>query len=119
VGASGSLTRELRRQERQFQLSVWADTPAHRDAVAQPLDIALCALTFLTLADGTGARIRYRASRVVDLHEKDKIYRRDLIYTWSTPPRRRPPATQVLTEQLNVTAQNSNQAQIGAVTVNL
>lgn len=81
VGTTGTAIREIRRQERVFQISVWSDTPAHRDAVIQPVDIALADTQFLTLADGTAARLIYRNSPVTDNNQKAKLYRRDLMYS--------------------------------------
>lgn len=119
VGGTGSVIRELRRQERQFQLSIWTNTPASRDAIAQPVDVALAAVTFLTLPDGSAARLRYHGACVIDTLQKQGVYRRDLIYTVEYATTQTAAATQVVTEQANFTTQNSNQAQIGAVTVNL
>lgn len=81
VGTSGTSIRELRRQERVFQITVWSDTPAHRDAVIQPVDVILAATQFLTLADGTAARLIYKGSPITDNNQKAKLYRRDLMYT--------------------------------------
>lgn len=81
VGTTGTSIRELRRQERVFQITVWADTPAHRDAVAQPVDVTLAATQFLSLADGTVARLIYKGSPVTDANQKAKLYRRDMLYT--------------------------------------
>ena len=81
VGVSGSVVRTTRTQERLFQLTVWADTPAHRDAVAGPLDAALSDIPRLSMPDGTLARLRYRGSPVTDKSQKANAYRRDLLYT--------------------------------------
>lgn len=116
VGGSASMTRETRRQERQYQLSIWADTPAHRDTVAQLVDNALAALTFLVMPDGSAARIRYRGARQIDAQEKDWLYRRDLIYTVEYATTQTAAAKQIVTEQANLTAQDSNQAQIATAT---
>lgn len=81
VGTSGTSIREIRRQERVFQITVWSDTPAHRDTVIQPVDVALAATQFLTMADGTAARLIYKGSPITDNNQKAKLYRRDLMYT--------------------------------------
>lgn len=81
VGTTGTSIREVRRQERVFQITVWSDTPAHRDAVIQPVDVALAATQFLNLADGTAARLIYKGSPITDNNQKAKLYRRDLMYT--------------------------------------
>lgn len=81
VGAAGQGVRETRRQERTFQITVWADVPASRDAVAKPIDAALSDTKFITLPDGTGGRLIYKGSPMSDDLEKAKLYRRDLLYT--------------------------------------
>lgn len=81
VGTSGTSIREVRRQERVFQITVWSNTPANRDAVIQPVDLALAATNFITLADGTAARLLYKGSPITDNNQKAKLYRRDLMYT--------------------------------------
>ena len=80
IGTTGTLTTEVRRQNRLMQVTIWADTPAHRDAIAQPVDLALAQVEFLTMPDGTAARIIYRDSPVTDGLEKQVLYRRDLRY---------------------------------------
>ena len=81
VGGVGTSIMILRNQERVMMLSVWADTPAHRKAIVEPIDVALANLSFLTLADQTRARIIYRGSRIDDSQQKAKLYRRDLLYS--------------------------------------
>lgn len=81
VGTTGTSIRELRRQERVFQLVIWAPTPALRDAVTQPLDVALAVLNFITLPDTSAARLIYKSSPITDDLQKAGLYRRDLFYT--------------------------------------
>lgn len=80
VVAGGRALRELRRQERQFQMAIWAPTPALRDVVAQAIDPVLADMPFLTLPDMTAARLRYHASHMSDHLQRVHVYRRDLIY---------------------------------------
>lgn len=81
VGTTGSVQREVRRQERQFQITTWAGTPALRSTVAKAIDAALAQVRFLGFADGTGGRLQYRGSPVTDFDQRQGVYRRDLIYT--------------------------------------
>lgn len=81
VGSTGSVQREVRRQERQFQITTWAGTPALRSTVAKAIDAALAQVRFLGFADGTGGRLQYRGSPVTDFDQRQGVYRRDLIYT--------------------------------------
>ena len=81
VGVTGTVVRPTRQQERLFQITVWADTPAHRDAVAAALDAALSDMPRLVMPDDTWARLRYRNSPNTDKSQKANLYRRDLLYT--------------------------------------
>ncbi len=71
---------ECGRQEQDFRLSVFAPAPALRDAVCRALGSALSLIAFLTLADGTSARLRYAKTASFDNDQVASIYRRDLIY---------------------------------------
>lgn len=119
VGTNGTMIRELRRQERLFQISIWSETPDHRDAVIQPVDVALAATQFLTLTDQTAARLIYKSSPVADQYQKDKLYRRDLFYTVEYATTQTTTAVQIVTDQLNIAPQNNAGAQVSTVQVNL
>jgi hypothetical protein len=81
AGTFGVSIRELKRQRRDIQMSLWASTPSLRDQVAALLDPALAALEFLTLADGTAGRLLYVGSPHDDTVQKEVLYRRNLIYS--------------------------------------
>ncbi len=80
VGGSGTGIKEIRRQERIFQVGIWAGNPGARDAVAKVVDPALSESRFLTMPDGFGARIIYHGSMINDSEQKMGIYRRELLY---------------------------------------
>ena len=102
VGASGSFYRERKRQARSLQITVWANTDANRTAVAAPIDVALAAIEFVTLADGTSAWLRYQSSPILDSREQVQLYRRDLFYLADYATVQTTQATQVITlEQIN------------------
>lgn len=75
-----------KQQQRAIQITVWADTPAHRDVTAPFIDSALSNIDFLTFPDGTSGRLIYESSPFDDMAQKANVYRRDLIYTvdWTT-----------------------------------
>ncbi|MEX3628427.1 MAG: hypothetical protein VB138_02005 [Burkholderia sp.] len=102
VGVTGTAIREVRRQERHFQITVWADTPAHRDAVAQPVDLVLATTKFLTMPDGFAARLIYRNSPISDAMQKTRLFRRDLIYLVEYATTQAETETQITQEQLGV-----------------
>jgi hypothetical protein len=114
VGVTGSSTREVRRQERLFQIGIWCDTPAHRDAIAQAIDSVLAFTTFLTLSDQSAGRLIYKNSLVSDLFQKDRLYRRDLMYTVEYGTTQTETDTQITQEQLNVSAAPSGTLPYGA-----
>lgn len=80
VGAAGTSIRELRRQEKSFQITLWCPSPQSRDAVAKIVDPALAALNFIALADGSHGLIRYERTITSDAAERMGEYRRDLFY---------------------------------------
>lgn len=104
VGVTGTSTREVRRQERLFQIGIWADTPTHRDAIAQTIDSVLAFTTFITLPDQSAGRLIYKNSLVSDLFQKDRLYRRDLMYTVEYGTTQTETETQITQEQLNTSA---------------
>lgn len=104
VGVTGTGIREVRRQTQLIQIGVWADSAAHRDALAKVVDAALAFTTFLTMPDGTAARLRYRSTLMSDELQKDCIFRRDLFYSVEYATTQTEVETQITQEQLNVAA---------------
>lgn len=104
VGASGTSLRNLRQTEGAYQISIWAPTPANRDAVSRVVDIALAKTRFLTMPDGTASRLIYQRSGISDELQKTRIYRRDFTYTaeYSTTETRTD--TQIILPSVNVEA---------------
>jgi len=105
IGVAGTIIRELRRQERQFQITIWANTPQNRDAVANPIEIAFANLDFITLADLSAARVVYLNSPMTDNFQKSKLYRRDLVYTVEYATTETASTTVVTVVQENITNQ--------------
>lgn len=81
VGASGTIAKGIRNQERIFMTGIWAGSPAARDAVAKIVDPAISGPRFLVMPDGYAARIVYHGSLLNDSEQKMGIYRRDLLYS--------------------------------------
>lgn len=77
IGTQAPVALELKRQERDFSLIVWAASVVARDAIAKLVDIAIPSNKFLTLADGSFARLIYKGSPYSDFDQKQGIYRRD------------------------------------------
>ncbi len=102
VGASGTSIMEIRRQDRVFQISIWADTPANRDLTAQVVDVALATTEFLTMPDLTAARLIYRNSMVDDMVQKANLFSRNLMYSVEYATTVTQLETQITQDQLNV-----------------
>ena len=66
AGVSGNAptqqaAREVRRVQREIQITVWAPTPALRATTGTALDLALASADRLTLSDSSVAQMRYSA----------------------------------------------------------
>lgn len=79
-GTTGTSTREVRRQSRDFQITVWAGCYGLRDTVAKAVDTALAVIRRLSLPDGSMGVMTYINSIQDDNSQKQGIYRRDLFY---------------------------------------
>ena len=117
VGVTGTSVREIRRQERVFQITVWASTPGQRDTIGAALDVSLAATEFLTMPDGYGARLIYRSSNVVDDLQKAKLYRRDFQYSLEYATTQTETDTQITQEQLGIALSNDGATQFVAARI--
>jgi hypothetical protein len=109
VAVTGQYARDVRRQNRPVQITVWAPTPQLRSAIASAIDVALADTRFLTLADQK-ARMVYRSSLISDRGQKDRAWRRDLIYAVDFGTTVVKTTTTVAAESFTVTAQGPDQA---------
>ncbi len=80
VVADGASLTEWGRQEQAFRISAWCPDPATRDVVCSAIGSVLSATSFLTLADGTSGRVRYRSTASIDDGQNAQLYRRDLVF---------------------------------------
>lgn len=81
TAADATATSEVRRQVQSFRVTAWCPTPDLRDATCAVLDPAFAATPFLTLADGSAARLTFANTTTFDQREDAALYRRDLLYT--------------------------------------
>lgn len=116
VGTIGIQAREVKRQAKLFQITVWAPTPAIRDALAGPIDIYLADLRRIAMPDGFWAGIEYRNTFMIDDLQKANCYRRDLFYTIEFATTQQVTATQVT--QLTETATPTNAPTTPFITIN-
>ncbi|ADE12139.1 hypothetical protein [Sideroxydans lithotrophicus] len=119
VGTTGTSIREIRRQERVFQLVTWSDTSVHRDAIVAAFDPVLAVTQFIMLADGTAARLIYKSSPITDNNQKVGLYRRDLLYTVEYATTQTEIDTQIIAVQENFSIQPTGAtAPISTFTIN-
>jgi hypothetical protein len=81
VVADASGLMEVRRQTQSFRVIFWCPSPPLRDTAAAAVDLSLATLRFITMPDGTAARLIFSGSTVFDQSQDAILYRRDLIYT--------------------------------------
>ena len=80
VAALSGAVREMRRQEQMFVVTCWCPDPGTRDELASAVDAIMAATDWLTLTDGTLARVQFRDTASMDTAENANLYRRDLSY---------------------------------------
>ena len=83
--ADATATSELRRQVQTFRVTAWCPTPNLRDAICAALDPVFAATPFLTLADGSAARLTFISTTTLDQKQDASLYRRDLLYAVEFP----------------------------------
>lgn len=101
VGGVGTLIRELRRQEKQFQISCWCSTPEQRDAVAIFVDGVLVGSglerprAFIVLPDTSAGRLLYERTLPTDKDQLSGAFRRDFVWSVEYPTTDTAPAAQI------------------------
>ncbi len=85
VEGSGVVWQETRRQEQMITVSFWCADPESRDSLTGAVDATLSQVDWLSLPDGSCARLLYKGTNVTDASENADLYRRDLSYTTEFP----------------------------------
>jgi hypothetical protein len=80
VDHKATRTTVLRREQRQFQVTIWASCFDRRESVAAAVDAVLEDIDRLTLSDGSAATIAFVNAYLDDSGQKQGIYRMDLFY---------------------------------------
>ncbi|MBZ6386794.1 hypothetical protein [Pantoea piersonii] len=78
---AGKAVRELKRQIKDFQITVWAPTPELREQAGTATDAALSAESNIDLGDGAPAQLFYVRQFDSDSAENWHVYRRDLFFS--------------------------------------
>jgi hypothetical protein len=81
VVADATGVTELRRQLQRFRIICWCSTPLLRDVTVAAIDAALATMPFISLPDGTSARVVFSGTTVFDQSQEATLYRRDLLYS--------------------------------------
>jgi hypothetical protein len=108
VGGVGTAWREVKRQQKQFMVSVWAPSPDIRDAACSLIDPPLADMVRFGLPDGSEAYMQYERSMINDAPEKELLFRRDLYYTVEYPTSITMTATEIVAFGVGVTDPASN-----------
>jgi len=116
VGGVGVATRETRRQEQTYMVTIWANCFDQRDPIASAIDSALSGVVHLTLPD-QNATLRYKNSRQDDSQQKEGIYRRDLMYAVEFSTFQSATLSQITATVENVSAGPSLDAQFPIKTI--
>jgi phage tail protein X len=80
LGAPGTMGQVTHRQKHAIIVSVWAPTPALRNALAAAIDVVMKENIRITLPDTSEALITYDRAIQSDNFETATVYRRDLYY---------------------------------------
>jgi len=80
VGTAGTVTTEWERNEEMFRISVWTSDFNVRATIGAAIRSAFAQIHDMTMVDGYGANILFKDSRLIDEVQKERIYRRDLLY---------------------------------------
>lgn len=88
VASSGTVLQEVGRQDKEFQITIWAppcnvsgqDADSWRNAVAKIINPPLRQLNRIAMIDSVWARIRFERTITNDQAQMQGLYRRDLFY---------------------------------------
>lgn len=81
VTTAGTAVKELRRQIKDFQITVWAPAPGLRERIGTAIDTALSEQCHIDLNDGAPAHLLYARQFDSDRSENWHVYRRDLVFS--------------------------------------
>lgn len=80
-----SALQEVKRQRQDFTITLWCPNPSNRDIVGSLIDQLLGTLQFISLADGSSARLIYVGSEVQDTNADADLYKRIIRYSAEYP----------------------------------
>lgn len=71
---------EIGRQAQVFMVTAWNPTPAVRDSICKAIELSFKQQPRIVMPDNTWARLLYRGTIEQDTLQKQRIYRRNLLY---------------------------------------
>lgn len=108
IGSADVVGRILRRQEKDFQITVWAGSPDVRAATATAVDNGLSSFTSLNMPDGTPTLLKYKRSVPSDNAQSYLVYRHDMIFCADFSSLQTEAATQIVAPTMNVSDMSGN-----------
>lgn len=108
VGVTATSWREVRRQEKHFQIATLSSNPASRAAVADTFDPVLADTPRLALPDGTTGRLICRLTREDDYVQKQRVYRRIHIVSVEYATLRTTTAAQIVSGEVDTSDADGN-----------
>lgn len=109
VTTAGTAVRELRRQAREFQITVWAPTPHLRNRAGAAIDSALSDQCHIDLGDAAPAQMLYVRQFDSDNAENWHVYRRDLIFSVNYATTQVISAPEIISTAVNLNGSNLHQ----------
>lgn len=108
IGSTDTVGRILKRQEKDFQITIWTGTPALRETVESVVDSGLSSRTSLSMSDGSPTVLKYKRSIPGDSTQSYLVYRHDMIFTVDFSSMQTEQATQVVAPTMTVTTNTTH-----------
>lgn len=80
ISVPAVVRQEIGRQSQVFMVIAWAPTPDARDVMSKAIELSFKHQPRITMPDNTWARLLYRGTTEMDTLQKQRIYRRNLLY---------------------------------------
>jgi uncharacterized Zn ribbon protein len=96
IGVAGMVYKEVKRQQKSFQVICWTATPQVRDSLGSILDPVLADQDHITFAEGDSGWVWYESTMTFDSSEEEGLWRRDLFYRIEYATLITAPATEVV-----------------------
>jgi len=113
IGVNGKIARVTKRQEKLFQVDIWAASNDARGALAKAIDPMLSDMSHIALPDGTSGRMIYVRSQNIDETQPELLYRRVLCYSVDYPTIITADATEITSVAADIAKQDGDT--VGAV----